>query len=974
MKKGILSTQAWKYLAMLPVIGCFLTAPAYAQFTSFQEISNTAGGFTEPLNDERGNDDDYGEAVGSIGDLDGDGIPDIVVTASKKEDISGDRTGAVFIMFLNRNGTVKSYQEISEGTGGFTGDLNSIDFGGQVGNIGDLDGDGITDIAIGVRTDSDGGNSSGAIWILFLNRDGTVKANQKISATQGGMNGAIDAGDWFGEVCVSPLGDFDGDGIPDICAGARSDDDGGTNRGAVYILLLNRNGTVKAYHKISSTSGGFTGNLEDRDVFGDETESLGDLDGDGVPDIAAMAKGDDDGGLTDAGAVWILFMNSNGTVKAHQKISATQGGFTDTLRSYDAFGEAIVNMGDLDGDGVTDIGVGADYHNDGGADTGAMWMLYLNRNGTIKSQQKISNSTPGFTGVLGTYDNFGNDAANIGDLNGDGVADLLVSSDSDEGFWIPEGDYGHSAAYVFFMEGANGGGDGTCPGAICDNTDTGFESVGAWSTSTSTSGYFGSNYLHDQNNAKGSKTASWTYAIGADGNYEVAAQWPAFANRATNVQYMYSINGGALQNCGVPVDQRINGGQFNVLCNATGLVAGSTLTVSLRNDAAGYVIADAVRVEWAGSGGNIPPVAAFTANQVAGTLTVNFDASGSSDTDDTIVSYDWDFDDGVLDSGVTLSHTYAVADNYSVTLTVTDDQGATSQVTQTVIVQPIGGGVCLGTICDNTDTGFESVGAWSTSTSTSGYFGSNYLHDQNNAKGSKTASWTYAIGADGNYEVAAQWSSSSNRATNVQYMYSINGGALQNCGVPVDQRINGGQFNVLCTAPALTAGSTLTVTLTNNSAGYVIADAVRVEATGAGGSEVCPGAICDNTDTGFETVGAWSTSTASRGYFGSNYLHDQNNAKGSKTASWTYTIGAAGDYEVAAQWAAFSNRATNAQYMYSVNGGTAQNCGAPVDQRINGGQFNVLCNVPGLVAGSTFTVSIRNDAAGYVIADAVRVQ
>jgi hypothetical protein len=59
--------------------------------------------------------------------------------------------------------------------------------------------------------------------------------------------------------------------------------------------------------------------------------------------------------------------------------------------------------------------------------------------------------------------------------------------------------------------------------------------------------------------------------------------------------------------------------------------------------------------------------------------------------------------------------------------------------------------------------------------------------------------------------------------------------------------------------------------------------------------------------------------------------------------------------------------------MYSVNGGAPQDCGAPVDQRVNGGQFNGLCTVPALVAGSTLTISLRNDSSGYVIADAVLV-
>ena len=83
------------------------------------------------------------------------------------------------------------------------------------------------------------------------------------------------------------------------------------------------------YQKISDTQGGFAGGLDDGDSFGTVT-SLGDLDGDGVGDLAVGAHQDDDGGLG-RGAVWILFLNSDGTVKSHQKISDTEGGFAGGL-------------------------------------------------------------------------------------------------------------------------------------------------------------------------------------------------------------------------------------------------------------------------------------------------------------------------------------------------------------------------------------------------------------------------------------------------------------------------------------------------------------------------------------------------------------------------------------------------------------------------------------------------------------------
>lgn len=116
----------------------------------------------------------------------------------------------------------------------------------------------------------------------------------------------LDDGDLFG-YSTFEVGDFNGDSITDLAVGARDDDDGGTNRGAVWILFLNTDGTVQSHAKISDTTGGFGGGLSDGDLFGFEGAAIGDLNGDGSIDLAVGAVRDDDGG-TDRGAVWILFM------------------------------------------------------------------------------------------------------------------------------------------------------------------------------------------------------------------------------------------------------------------------------------------------------------------------------------------------------------------------------------------------------------------------------------------------------------------------------------------------------------------------------------------------------------------------------------------------------------------------------------------------------------------------------------------
>jgi len=437
----------WFFVISLAISGMVL--PTNAQpgtVQSHQKISSTQGNFTGVLD----NSDLLGWcALASIGDLDGDGNNDIVVGAPFDDDGGGDR-GALWIMFLNSDGTVKSHQKISATQGGFTGNLSNADmFGHSVTSLGDLDGDGVTDIAAGAIGDDDGVSQEGAVWILFLNTDGTVKSHQKISAAQGNFTGVLDIADWFG-YSIASLEDLDGDGVTDIAVGARFDSDSGSSRGAVWMLFLNTDGTVKSHQKISSAQGNFTGTLDDADYFGWSVTSLDDLDGDGITDIAVGATFDDDGN-NNTGAVWILFLNADGTVKSHQKISAAQGNFGGSLDSYDLFGGALTSLGDLDGDGITDIAVSAYQDDDGGGTSfnkGAVWILFLNADGTVKSHQKISQTQGNFTGTVDDADGFGTSLARIADLNGDSIVEIAVGTYQDD-----DGGNNRGAIWMLFLDG-----------------------------------------------------------------------------------------------------------------------------------------------------------------------------------------------------------------------------------------------------------------------------------------------------------------------------------------------------------------------------------------------------------------------------------------------------------------------------------------------------------------------------------------
>ncbi|EDY81761.1 FG-GAP repeat domain protein [Verrucomicrobiia bacterium DG1235] len=393
-----------------------------------QKISQTEGGFGGLLNLV----DLFGFEVDDLGDVNGDGVTDLAVGTF--DDDGGFNTGAVWILFMNEDGTVAAEQKISDTQGEFTGDLNTNAlFGSALCGIGDLNGDGIPDLAVGNYGDNDGGNDRGAVWILFLNSDGTVGNHQKISQTRGGFTAPLLNDDQFGSA-VANIGDLDGDGVTDIAVGSWHDDDGGSNKGAVWILNLNADGTVKDYQKISSLSGGFNGALDNEDQFGSALARLDDLNGDGVDELIVSAAYDDDAG-ENFGALWILYMNPDGTVKDQSKISAFEGGFTGPLvGSNSLFGFGVDGVADLNGDGTPEIVVGVRGDPGGGHMRGAIWTLFLNPNGTVASEQKVTTSTGGFGGMLMDEDLFGTSVSTVSDLNGDGVPEYAVgASSADDG-------------------------------------------------------------------------------------------------------------------------------------------------------------------------------------------------------------------------------------------------------------------------------------------------------------------------------------------------------------------------------------------------------------------------------------------------------------------------------------------------------------------------------------------------------------
>jgi len=295
-------------------------------------------------------------------------VPELAVGANR-DDTGETDSGAVWILFLTAQGTVKSHVKIAAGVGGLDSWLLSGNelFGSALATLELENPYGGPVLAVGAPTT---GTGEGSVRVLFLHPSGAEAAQFKVKKGSFGFTGDVEAGDQFGG-SLAWLGKLspDGDGV--LAVGADNDDDGGADsdadRGAVWLLSMETPGlSVTSYTKISATSGGFDGSLADGDHFGTGLGSLGDLDGDGVPDLGVGAYFTDSGATANTGALWLVVLNPDGTVLGEEKIGNGEGGFPSGLLGTDHyFGNSVLNLGDLDGDSITDLAIGAYGHGEG---------------------------------------------------------------------------------------------------------------------------------------------------------------------------------------------------------------------------------------------------------------------------------------------------------------------------------------------------------------------------------------------------------------------------------------------------------------------------------------------------------------------------------------------------------------------------------------------------------------------------------
>ena len=285
-------------------------------------------------------------------------------------------------------------------------------FGSPVRSVGDLDANGLSELAVGARGSDRGGEDAGAIHLFSLPAlPGTVGAADA---------DAILLGEAEGDQAfpVVGLGDSNGDGVGDLMVAAKKNDAGGTDAGKIYYLQ----GPFSGERSLADADASWHGVGE-----GDQTGvmSVGDLDGDGAIDVMVAAQKNDNGG-EDAGAVFVLqgpfgaWMGDRGLYSADAMLRGNAG---------EQAGGGLSFAGDVNGDGMGDVLVGAPYQRVGGQeDGGAVYLLHGPVTGLVDLDVYADVH---FTANSGG-DQVGWGLAGAGDVDGDGSDDFLVNAQRED--------------------------------------------------------------------------------------------------------------------------------------------------------------------------------------------------------------------------------------------------------------------------------------------------------------------------------------------------------------------------------------------------------------------------------------------------------------------------------------------------------------------------------------------------------------
>jgi hypothetical protein len=445
-------------------------APSTTQYGAVYVIFGTKNGFPDPLplnslNGTNGVEFDgmaASDAVGSsvaVADVNGDGIPDIIIGAEGASPNGNTRAGSVYVVFGSTTGWPHTPITLNSA---FLNGSNGVEFDGVVNQTyigmalaaGDINGDGVADIIMGSYVAGPNGNQqAGSVYVVFGKKSGwpgtpTSLNNYCLNGTNGVEFDGAASGDAAGFSVAA--GDINGDGIADLLIGAPDVVLNGNQQvGSVYAVFGNKCGGTwptpcAAVQALNSSFLNGTNGIEFDGVgWGDQvglSVAAGDVNGDGITDLLIGRTGGSsmDPNAAHVGPVAVVFGKKNGWSGAPKVLNGIilngSSGFSIDASPSFAFCSAqpALTVGDVNGDGITDIVIGR-----------ALEYIYTGTpSGWLGAAYVVFGqcSWPAYFDIGGGYITSGVKGSDFrvtspseactevatGDINDDGIVDLIV--------------------------------------------------------------------------------------------------------------------------------------------------------------------------------------------------------------------------------------------------------------------------------------------------------------------------------------------------------------------------------------------------------------------------------------------------------------------------------------------------------------------------------------------------------------------
>ncbi|MBD2043131.1 putative Ig domain-containing protein [Microcoleus sp. FACHB-672] len=408
-------------------------------YVVFGGPSGSNGGFV--INGQAGY-DRAGISVNGAGDVNGDGLADLIIGADRADDptiATRLSSGKSYVVFGKADNAPVNLTAVAAnpGTGGFVinGEWIGIESGFSVSGAGDVNGDGLDDLIVGAPAFGLDANNNGVLveqeylrsgraYVVFGKANNTVPINlNAISNGTGGFAITFEGVNDQAGNSVSSAGDVNGDGLADLIVGAYlADPNGNFSAGKAYVVYGKTTTTAVALGAVAvaGNTGGFAINGQAaNDRLGRSVSEAGDVNGDGFADVIVGAYNAGPN-QTSSGTSYVVFGGPSGN----------NGGFTiNGETAGDHAGISVSSAGDVNGDGLDDLIVGARWADPNGAFSGKSYVVFGKADNTAVNLSAVAAGIGGFALNGASANNLaGRSVSGAGDLNGDGFADLIVGA------------------------------------------------------------------------------------------------------------------------------------------------------------------------------------------------------------------------------------------------------------------------------------------------------------------------------------------------------------------------------------------------------------------------------------------------------------------------------------------------------------------------------------------------------------------